>query len=501
MKEPVFPLTNEQQALTQMVEYIVQRQWERLKIYTEIVDVQCLKEPNHQKIFNALKYLYGERQVTTVDKRLIDKDDLIAELLGYLQTHSPQDGFQETTLTFLTIPIDGNLHFLDNLKHTYTQEKLFQQLMKMIRPTFENQDPYYKHLYYQEIFTKLRNFITLMPNASDQTFFSLKQMISGHPEFLSTDDSAKQKIQGEYYRLSATFKGLNQATQGFKKGQIITIGGYTGLGKTTLVYNLLLDLAQTKYRETHHYPYMVVFSWEMTPEENLTRLLARQTQLPLSLILAKDFSANNIPPAVYQAEMRTARAFFNQLNLVFSYDSSKNINYVVDLLYRLHLEQKVEIVVIDHLQITKSTNHFDNDRLAIDEIMTKLKEIAIKLKIVIIILSQFSRDTYSNYQGKSPEITALKGSGGIETNSDIVLMMAEFQPQLTKDKTKSLMIYNSTCQQLYLESKDSENQKIIELNIKKNRSGPKKTLVYHFEMATQTFQEIGYVLFEPNETR
>ncbi|MDV3197697.1 MAG: DNA helicase, partial [Candidatus Phytoplasma australasiaticum] len=101
MKEPVFPLTNEQQALAQMVEYIIQKKWERLKIYTEIVDGQWLKEPHHQKIFNALKYLYGEQQVTIADQRLIEKDDLIAELLGYLQTHFPQDNFNPTTLAFL----------------------------------------------------------------------------------------------------------------------------------------------------------------------------------------------------------------------------------------------------------------------------------------------------------------------------------------------------------------------------------------------------------------
>ncbi|MBX4180455.1 MAG: DNA helicase, partial ['Prunus persica' phytoplasma PP2] len=79
---------------------------------------------------------------------------------------------------------------------------------------------------------------------------------------------AKQKIQEEYYRLSETFKGLNQATKGFKKGQIITIGGYTGLGKTTFVYNLLLDIAKTKYQETHHHPHLFVFSYERTMEEN-----------------------------------------------------------------------------------------------------------------------------------------------------------------------------------------------------------------------------------------
>ncbi len=192
--------------------------------------------------------------------------------------------------------------------------------------------------------------------------------------------------------------------------------------------------------------------------------------------------------------MKIAKQFFANINLSFSYDKSKNIDYVIDLVYRLHLEKQVEIIVIDHLQITKTTNHLENDHLAIDEIMTKLKQLAIELNIVIVILSQFSRDTYSNYQGKSPEITALKGSGGIETNSDIVLMMSEFQPKLFKDKEKPINIYNSTLEEIYSDYNDNENQKIIEVCIKKNRSGTKKTLVYHFEMTTQTFQEIGYVL-------
>ncbi|MEC4558996.1 MAG: DnaB-like helicase C-terminal domain-containing protein, partial ['Conium maculatum' witches'-broom phytoplasma] len=198
--------------------------------------------------------------------------------------------------------------------------------------------------------------------------------------------------------------------------------------------------------------------------------------------------------------MEQAQQFFANINLSFSYDQSKNINYVIDLVYRLHLENQAKIIVIDHLQITKTANHLENDLLAIDEIMTKLKQLAIELNIVIIILSQFSRDTYTNYKGKAPEITALKGSGGIETNSDIVLMMSEFQPKLSKDKEKPINIYNSNLNQLHLELNDNENQKIIEVCIKKNRSGTKKNLLYHFEMTTQTFQEIGYVLSYQIET-
>ncbi|MDW3617540.1 MAG: DnaB-like helicase C-terminal domain-containing protein [Candidatus Phytoplasma pruni] len=489
-------LTNEQKALQQLINYIEQGQWEKLKLYCQIIKPQNLINSQNKKIFTTLKYLFLEKQTTHPWDKIKSQTEIIKELLAYLQTYFPQDNFTKESLSFLNNDFskENNLDFLDNLKHTYTQEKLFQQLLKIISPSFETQDPYTKNLYYQEIFDKLRNFISLIPQKNDKNLFNLNQMVFLHPEFFDTDNQAKQKIQEEYYRLSEIFKGLNQSTKGFKKGQIITIGGYTGLGKTTFVYNLLLDIAKTKHQESSHYPHILVFSYEMTLEENLSRLLARQTQIPLDVILDKNFEDSSITPHTYTERMKQAKQFFVNINLSFSYDKSKNIDYVIDLVYRLHLEQQVEIIVIDHLQITKASNHLENDRLAIDEIMTKLKQLAMELNIIIIILSQFSRDTYSNCQGKSPEITALKGSGGIETNSDIVLMMSEFRPKLAKDQEKPLNIYNSTLNQLYLESDDNENQKIIEVCIKKNRSGTKKTLIYHFEMSTQTFQEIGYVL-------
>ncbi|MBP5835821.1 replicative DNA helicase [Candidatus Phytoplasma meliae] len=489
-------LTNEQKALKQLINYIEQGQWEKLNLYCQIINPKTLLEPHNKKIFTALKYLFLEKQTTHPWDKPNTKATIIKELLTYLQTNFPQDNFTLESLNYLNAEFENqnNAHLLDNLKHTYTQEKLFQQLIKIISPTYENQDPYTKNLYYQTIFDKLRNFISLIPHKNDKTLFHLKQMVALHPELLDAENQSKQKIREEYYRLSETFRGLNQATKGFKKGQIITIGGYTGLGKTTFVYNLLLDITKTNHQESSCYPHILVFSYEMTLEENLSRLLAHQTQIPLDVILDKNLEDLNITTQTYKEIMRYAKHFFANINLSFSYDKSKNINYVIDLVYRLHLEKQAEIIVIDHLQITKTTNHLENDRLAIDEIMTKLKQLAIELNIVIIILSQFSRDTYTNYQSKSPEITALKGSGGIETNSDIVLMMAEFQPKLSKDKEKPINIYNSNLNQLHLEANDHENQKIIELCIKKNRSGTKKTLLYHFEMTTQTFQELGFVL-------
>ncbi len=233
----------------------------------------------------------------------------------------------------------------------------------------------------------------------------------------------------------------------------------------------------------------------MTLVENLSRLYANFTQIPLDVLLNKKFVAAKMTVTEYQTSMQTTQAFFVKINLSFSYDRSKNITYILDLIYRLHLEQKVEIVVIDHLQITKVTNNFDNDRLAIDEIMTKLKQLAIELNLLIIILSQFSRDSYNTHQGKASQITALKGSGGIETNSDLVLIMSEFQPFILpkKEMEKPLQLYDQTATKLYEHGRTQPLAKIIELSIKKNRSGRRRNLLYHFNMTTQTFREIGYV--------
>ncbi|WEX20444.1 MAG: replicative DNA helicase [Candidatus Phytoplasma citri] len=340
MEDQILNLTNEQQALAQMVEYIIEKQWERLKVYTEIIDVKLLKEPKHQQIFHALKYLFCDNPTLISEKILIDKKDLIAELLVYLQEHFPQDHFQAADLTFLTVKGNRNFHFLDNLKHTYTQEKLFQQLMKTIRPTFANQDPYYKHLYYQEIFTKLRNFISLLPTEMDTTLYSFAEQNQLCPELFASDQQAQQKIQEAYYRLTQQFHGLNQASKGFKKGQIITIGGATGLGKTSFVYNLLLNLSQKKYEEKGKHPYLLLFSYEMTLLEEVSRCLAIYTGLPLKVILEKYF--RTIEPALYEQKMKEAQTFFQKINWQTSYDPSKKIDHALQLIYRLHLEKKAE---------------------------------------------------------------------------------------------------------------------------------------------------------------
>lgn len=58
---------------------------------------------------------------------------------------------------------------------------------------------------------------------------------------------------------------------------------------------------------------------------------------------------------------------------------------------------------------------------------------------------------------------------------------------------KPLQLYDQTATKLYEHGRIQPLAKIIELSIKKNRSGRRRNLLYHFNMTTQTFREICYV--------
>ncbi|CCP88958.1 replicative DNA helicase, partial sequence, partial [Candidatus Phytoplasma solani] len=351
------PLSNEQKALKQIINLYNQNQIKKLEIFFELINPELFTDNKKQnaKIFQALNY--------NIIKKHVPHNQIIPETIEYLQSNYPQENFTPETLSFLINDIQlDNLDFLDNLKHTYQQEQLYGKLVKFIQPTRENIDPFTKDLYYKDFFNKLRTFVSLIPHNSDKETLTLAEMAELHPEFFDSSQESKQKIQEEYYRLSEKFRGLNIATKGFKRGELITIGGYTGLGKTTFVYNLLLDVAKTRYEEKKCYPHILVFSYEMSIDENLGRILAHETQIPLETIISKNIIESPLNQTAeigfdsvdYLNRTEKAKQFFKKTNFKFSYEKSKNIDYVVDYVYRLHLEEKVEIVVIDHLQITKT---------------------------------------------------------------------------------------------------------------------------------------------------
>ena len=86
-------------------------------------------------------------------------------------------------------------------------------------------------------------------------------------------------------------------------------------------------------------------------------------------------------------------------------------------------EGPVDLVVIDYLQILDPPVGLDPSRTAeiIDANALAMKKLARELGCPVVLLSQFNRA--GQLAGRKPRIQDLKGSGGIESHADIVIVL------------------------------------------------------------------------------
>lgn len=204
---------------------------------------------------------------------------------------------------------------------------------------------------------------------------------------------------------------LDKFTNGMQPGDLIIIAGETSQGKTALALTILKNAV---YRFGAR---AAVYSLEMTHAQLTARILAVETGIPAKKILS-GFLSNS--------EFEKIELFRNtniQQSIFYNGRSSNSIDNICNSIRRLKIKHNINLVVVDFLQIV-SANEKKSDEAKLAEIVRKLKNVAKELGIVVIALSQLSRN---NDQPK-PTIARLRGSGQIEEAADLVLLV--YRPEV-----------------------------------------------------------------------
>jgi replicative DNA helicase len=218
------------------------------------------------------------------------------------------------------------------------------------------------------------------------------------------------------------FSKLNELTSGWQKGDMVVLAARPGMGKTALALTFAKAAMKDRWSEelqTYVMPGHSVgfFSLEMTNAQLILRLMASYASLGLQAIRKGDLSEEDL------TGLHSVGAQMKELPLYLDDSSYVTINQLRSKARRMQQMGKIEMLVIDYLQLlhSESEQAKDNRQNEVAEISRGIKSLAKELDIPIIVLAQLNR---KSEEGKAePALHNLRESGAIEQDADIVMML------------------------------------------------------------------------------
>lgn len=246
--------------------------------------------------------------------------------------------------------------------------------------------------------------------------------------------------------LPTGFSGIDNMTNGLHPGEMIVIAARPSMGKTALAMNIAEHVAMEAGKS------VIVFSLEMSTQQLMQRLLCSQARVDLNK-LRQQFVRKDDMSNLINATQR-----LSECKMFIDDTPGLSILELRARARRLHSRHGVDLIVIDYLQLLKSTSKRaqENRQIEVAEISSGIKALAKELQIPIVVLAQLNRNPESRTGGNKgkPRLSDLRESGSIEQDADVVGLLWREEYYADDEDSK----------------KDSEG--ISELVIAKQRNGP-----------------------------
>lgn len=209
-----------------------------------------------------------------------------------------------------------------------------------------------------------------------------------------------------------SISALQRHTNGWRNGNLIILAARPGMGKTAVA----LDFA---YHPASEGIPTAFFSLEMTAQELAARQMSKLSYIPSQKITNSATDTHELTNVIRDTEV------MNKVPLYIDDTPSLSIVRLRSKAFRLKREKKIELIVVDYLQLMEGAddNNFNREQ-EISKISRGLKKLAKELEIPVIALSQLSRKVEERPGGaKRPQLSDLRDSGAIEQDADMVMFI------------------------------------------------------------------------------
>ena len=212
----------------------------------------------------------------------------------------------------------------------------------------------------------------------------------------------------EKYRGIPTGIGeLDALTTGLNRSDLIILAARPGVGKTSFGLNIARHASVAKGRK------VAFFSLEMGREQLASRLLSSEARIEGTRMRTGELSESDWVKLVEAGDI------LSKAELYFNDNPSVTVLNIKDQVRRLG---KVDLIIVDYLQLMSGTRRTENRVAEITEITRNLKVMAKELDVPVIAMSQLRRPT-ERTKDHRPGLSELRDSGSIEQDADVVIFL------------------------------------------------------------------------------
>lgn len=230
------------------------------------------------------------------------------------------------------------------------------------------------------------------------------------------------------------FKDFDTLIGGLELGDLVIIAGRPSMGKTALMLRWMLNMAKEGIKGE-------IYSFEMSNAPMVRRIMAMESGIPTHRLQRGLVSDEE------RVELKKLATQLKPIPLSFRYAVGHNISELANFIRLSAKVNETKIFAVDYAQQMELTPGHETQDL--NNIAKVLKNLAVELDIVVILLSQLNRAVESR-KNKRPVLSDLRQAGGLEESSD-----------------KVLFPYRE-----HYYSKDPGDMSLAELLVAKNRNGP-----------------------------
>ena len=412
---------------------------ESLYDISEILFPESFYAEKHRIIYAAMLDLMGRREpidLLTLSTRLEEKAQLenvggrtyLAELAG-------------------VVPSSANAKYY---AETLRKKHVLRELIRTAEHVTEL--GYREELPLEEILDEAESKIYAVTNiTSSQSIQTIKDALTEAWERIEKIHEKQDGLRG----VPTGFASLDKMLSGLQKSDLIILAARPSMGKTALA----LDIAR-RAAVNHQIP-VGIFSLEMSSQQLIDRMLAAESSVDAWRLRTGQLSKDHEFAYLREGLDRLSKApiFIND-------QAGINIMNMRSAVRRMKSEHNLGLVIVDYLQLMTPMRSSDSMVQQVTEISRSLKGLAKDLDVPVLALSQLSRAVES--RGGKPRLSALRDSGSIEQDADVVMFIHRDDKQ----------------------NENSDKPNIAEIMIEKHRNGPTGRIELFFDDKHTTFREI-----------